>query len=271
MRIRPAAVAGRFYPADPAALAALVDGLLAEAPRARQDVRPVALVAPHAGFRFSGPVAATAYAHLAPWHAEITRVVVLGPAHFAPLRGIAVPAADAFATALGPIAVDAEARTIAAGLPGVVVDDEPHAGEHAIETQLPFLIRTLSSAVPVLPVVVGNTSARAVAALLAALLETPGSIAVVSTDMSHYLHAAQARERDAATAAAVLARNSDTLQPADACGFHPLCGLLRHAVDRDLDVELLELATSADTGGDPRRAVGYGAFALHDGSRDRPG
>ncbi len=98
MRTRPAAVAGRFYPADPAALAALVDGLLAAAPRARRDVRPVALVAPHAGFRFSGAVAATAYARLVPWRREITRVVVLGSAHFAPLRGMAVPAAAAFAT-----------------------------------------------------------------------------------------------------------------------------------------------------------------------------
>ena len=209
-------------------------------------------------------MAAAAYADLSSWRGNVRRVVVLGPAHFMPLHGMAIPSVGAFATPLGPVPVAAGARTVAAGLSAVVVDDEPHASEHAIETQLPFLIRTLGPAVTVLPVVVGNTSPHAVAALLAALLDTPGSIAVVSTDLSHDLPEARARERDAVTAAAVLDRKGEALQPADACGSHPLRGLLRHAVDRDLDVELLELATSADAGGDPRRVVGYGAFVLHD-------
>ena len=223
-------------------------------------MRPVAVVAPHAGFRFSGPVAATAYAQLAPWRGEVARVVVLGPAHFTPLRGMAIPSVGAFATPLGPVPVDADARAVAAGLSAVVVDDEPHAGEHAIETQLPFLIRTLGPGVPVLPVVVGDTPPSAVATLLSTLLGAAGTIVVVSTDLSHYLNRAQARERDTHTAAAVVARNGDALRPGDACGFHPLRGLLRHAADRDLVVEQLQLATSADTGGDPRRVVGYGAF-----------
>jgi AmmeMemoRadiSam system protein B len=149
VRVRPAAVAGRFYPGDADALAALVDALLADVPLPRRRVRPVAVVAPHAGFRFSGPVAATAYAHLAPWRGEVASVVVLGPAHFTPLRGMAIPSVEAFATPLGPVPVDADARAVAAGLSAVVVDDEPHAGEHAIETQLPFLIRTLGPGVPV--------------------------------------------------------------------------------------------------------------------------
>jgi MEMO1 family protein len=270
VRVRPAAVAGRFYPRDPDALATLVDALLAVVPPPRRRVRPVALVAPHAGIRFSGPVAAAAYAGLSSWRGNVCRVVVLGPAHFMPLHGMAIPSVEAFATPLGPVPIDADARTVAAGLPAVVVDDEPHAGEHAIETQLPFLIRALGAAVPVLPVVVGKTSPHAVAALLAALLDIPGSIAVVSTDLSHYLHETRARERDAATASVVLARKGDALVPADACGFHPLRGLLRHAVDRDLAVELLEMATSADTGGDSRRVVGYGAFVLHEQCEDRP-
>jgi len=261
---RPAAVAGRFYPNDPDTLAGLVDALLAAAPPPRRRRRPVAVVAPHAGFRYSGRVAATAYAHLAPWRGDVAGVVVLGPAHFTPLHGMALPSVDAYATPLGPVAVDADARTVAAGSSDVVVDDEPHASEHAIETQLPFLIRTLGSAVPVLPVVVGTTPPAAVATLLSTLLDTPGTVAVVSTDLSHYLDRAQARERDAATAAAVAARRGEALQPADACGFHPLRGLLHHAVDRDLTVELLELATSADAGADPRRVVGYGAFVLHE-------
>jgi AmmeMemoRadiSam system protein B len=260
VRVRPAAVAGRFYPDDPNALAALVDALLADVPPPRRRVRPVAVVAPHAGLRFSGPVAAAAYADLTSWRSNVSRVMVLSPAHFTPLHGMAIPSVGAFATPFGPVPVDADARTIAAGLSAVVVDDEPHASEHAIETQLPFLIRALGPAVPVLPVVVGDTPPSTVATLLSTVLAAAGTIVVVSTDLSHYLNRAQARERDTHTAAAVRARNGDALQPGDACGFHPLRGLLRHAADRHLVIEQLQLATSADTEGDPRRVVGYGAF-----------
>jgi AmmeMemoRadiSam system protein B len=256
VRVRPAAVAGRFYPGDPDALAALVDALVANVPPPRRRVRPVAVVAPHAGYRFSGPVAG---------------VVVLGPAHFTSLRGMAIPSVGAFATPLGPVPVDADARAVAAGLSAVVVDDEPHAGEHSIETQLPFLIRVLGPGVPVLPVVVGDTPPSAVATLLSGLLGAASTIAVVSTDLSHYLNRAQARERDTHTAAAVVDRNGDALRPGDACGFHPLRGLLRHAADRDLVVEQLQLATSADTGGDPRRVVGYGAFLCQEATGESTG
>jgi MEMO1 family protein len=264
VRVRPAAVAGRFYPDDPDTLAALVDALLAGVPPGRRGVRPVAIVAPHAGFRFSGAVAAAAYTHLSSWRGDVRRVVVLGPAHFVALNGMAVASVEAFATPLGPVPVDADARAVAAGLSAVVVDDEAHAREHAVETQLPFLIRTLGPAVPVLPVVVGDTPPSAVATLLATLLDTAATIVVVSTDLSHYLKRAQARTRDMHTATVVLTRDSDALQPGDACGYHPLRGLLRHAADRGLLVEQLEMATSADAGGDPRRVVGYGSFLFHE-------
>jgi MEMO1 family protein len=266
---RPAAVAGRFYPGEPDALAGLVDALLEKAPPPGRCPRPVAVVAPHAGFGFSGSVAATAYVHLSRWRGHVERVVVLGPSHFTPLRGMAVPSVATFATPLGPVAVDDEARAAAAALPATVVDDEPHAREHAIETQLPFLIRTLGSAVSVLPVVVGTTPPVAVAALLSRLLDPPRTIAVVSTDLSHYLDRAQAQQRDTATAAAVVGRRGDALRPTDACGFHPLRGLLEHAVDRELVVDLLHLATSAETGGNPRRVVGYGAFVVREDAGSR--
>jgi AmmeMemoRadiSam system protein B len=136
-----------------------------------------------------------------------------------------------------------------------------------------FLIRTLGREVPVLPVVVGPTPPSAVAILLSTLLDTAGTIAVVSSDLSHYLDRAQARERDTATAAAIVARRGEALHPADACGFYPLRGLLQHAMDRDHIVELLQLATSADTAGAARRVVGYGAFVLHEntaGARSSP-
>jgi AmmeMemoRadiSam system protein B len=201
----------------------------------------------------------------------VAGVVVLGPAHFTSLRGMAIPSVGAFATPLGPVPVDADARAVAAGLSAVVVDDEPHAGEHSIETQLPFLIRVLGPGVPVLPVVVGDTPPSAVATLLSGLLGAASTIAVVSTDLSHYLNRAQARERDTHTAAAVVDRNGDALRPGDACGFHPLRGLLRHAADRDLVVEQLQLATSADTGGDPRRVVGYGAFLCQEATGESTG
>ncbi len=266
MRVRPAAVAGRFYPADPPALAALVDELLRTVSPEPDRPPPVAVIAPHAGYQYSGSVAATAYAHLAARRDEVTRVVVLGPAHFVPLRGMAVPSVDAFATPLGPVEVDADARTAATGFPEVEVDDRPHAGEHALETQLPFLLRALGPSVRVLPVLVGVTPPAAVAAVLAALLSVPGTVGVVSTDLSHHLHQRAARERDGRTAAAILAREQAALQPTDACGYWPLRGLLHHAADRNLAVVLLRTATSADSGADHRRVVGYGAFLLHDGA-----
>jgi AmmeMemoRadiSam system protein B len=260
MKLRPAAVAGRFYPADPVELATSVDAVLAAArPIGR---RPVALIAPHAGYRYSGAVAGAAYAQLAGCRATVTRVVVLGPAHVVPLTGMAVPDVDAFATPLGPVPVALDARQAALELPGVEIADHPHAAEHAIETQLPFLLRSLGPDVPVLPVLVGATELEAVARLLSALLAGPDTVAVVSTDLSHYLDQAGARRRDASTAAAIVARDPHALRPFDACGYRPLCGLLRYAAEHSLGVELLRLTTSADAGADPRRVVGYGAFLL---------
>jgi AmmeMemoRadiSam system protein B len=258
--LRPAAVAGRFYPADPVTLAALVDALLSAV--RPLDRRPAALIAPHAGYRFCGAVAAAAYAQLAGCRDDLARVVVLGPAHMVPLTGMAVPSVDAFATPLGPVPVDQDARRVALDVAGVAVADGPHAAEHAIETQLPFLLRAIGRPVPVLPVLVGAATAEAVAELLSALSPGPDTLVVVSTDLSHYLDRAAALRRDRRTAAAIVARAPEALRPGDACGFRPLCGLLRYAAERDLTVEQLLLATSAKAGADPIRVVGYGAFLL---------
>jgi MEMO1 family protein len=262
VRVRPAAVAGLFYPADPGALADQVDALLAQARPEPGPARPVAAIAPHAGYRYSGAVAATVHASLALWRDEITRVVVLGPAHFVPLAGMAVPPDDCCATPLGAVEIDEDARVLAAEDHGVAIDDVPHTGEHSLETQLPFIQRALGPAVRVLPVLVGTTASAAVAVLVSTLLDLPGTVVVVSTDLSHYLDQDAARERDARTAAAVLARDGAALTPNDACGYWPLRGLLHAAAERPLDVELLRLVTSADTTGDTSRVVGYGAFLL---------
>jgi MEMO1 family protein len=260
MTVRPTAVAGQFYPADPVALAASVNALLAKAPSVSR--RPTAVIAPHAGYRYCGPVVGAAYAGLAACRVAVRRVVVLGPAHHVRLTGMAVPRVDAFATPLGPVPVDDEARRTALQLPDVAVTDRPHAGEHAIETQLPFLLCVLGPGFTLLPVLVGATAPGAVADLLSAVLTGPQTVAVLSTDLSHYLDRDRALLRDTHTAAAILARDAAALRPGDACGYHPLRGLLRYAADRRLDVEQLRLATSADTGADPGRVVGYGAFAL---------
>jgi hypothetical protein len=262
VRVRPSAVAGRFYPADPKELGDRVDALLGEVRGRPRLVPPVAVVAPHAGYQYSGAVAATAYAQLTAAPDAVARVVLLGPAHFCRLDGMAVPAVDGFATPLGIVGVDDDARTAATALPGVAVDDRPHDGEHALETQLPFLQRVLRPEVAVLPVLVGRTQPESVAAVLTALLAVEGALAVVSTDLSHYLDERSARERDRRTAEKVLARDAGALRPDDACGYHPLRGLLHHAAERHVTVELLRLATSADAGAGRSRVVGYGAFLL---------
>jgi AmmeMemoRadiSam system protein B len=264
VRVRRPAVAGRFYPADPGELRELVDRLLGEIRDRPSAALPGALVAPHAGYSYSGAVAATAYAHLPAARDAVRRVVLLGPAHFWPLDGMAVPAVDGLASPLGVVAVDDAARAAATALPGVAVDDRPHEREHSLETQLPFLQRVLGPEVAVLPVLVGRTRAESVSAVLTALLAVDGALAVVSTDLSHYLDERAARQRDRHTADAVLGRDARALQPEDACGYRALRGLLHHAAQRDLSVELLRLATSADSGGGRARVVGYGAFLLHE-------
>jgi AmmeMemoRadiSam system protein B len=270
VRVRPPAVAGRFYPADPGELRHLVDRLLGEVDRRPLSAPPVALVAPHAGYAYSGAVAATAYAHIPALPDAVRRVVLLGPAHFWPLDGMAVPAVDGLSTPLGVVGVDHAARRAATALPGVAADDRPHEGEHSLETQLPFLQRVLGPEVAVLPVLVGRTLPESVAALLTELLAVDGALAVVSTDLSHDLDERSAHERDRCTADAILARDAGAVGPEDACGSRALRGLLHHAGERDLGVDLLRLATSADSGGRRSRVVGYGAFLLHEAARDAP-
>jgi MEMO1 family protein len=267
--VRPPAVAGLFYPADPDELASTVDGLLAAAGHVGEDPPPRAIVAPHAGYPYSGPIAATAYRHLLPHRDTIRRVVLLGPAHRVALRGVAAPHADAFATPIGTVPIDRAALDLIAGFDTVVVDDLPHADEHSIEVHLPFLQRVLAEGWSLVPLVVGQVSAPQIADLLERLWDDPAQAAVggstvivISTDLSHYHHHDLAARIDHETAAAIVARDAERLAPDRACGAYPLRGLVELARRHHLHVELLDLRTSGETAGDRSRVVGYGAFAV---------
>jgi len=261
IRVRPPAVAGMFYPASPPALARHVDALLAAAEGPLAGPLPAALVVPHAGTIYSGPVAATAYERLRPHAESIARVVAFGPVHHVPVRGAIVPAADSWATPLGEVPIDAALRTRAVAR-GAVVDDRPHAPEHALEVQLPFLQRVLGDRFTFLPVAVSDLSASLAADLIGEFLGEAGTLVLVSTDLSHYHDLATARRLDRRTANAILAREPGSLSSDDACGFYPLRGLIELARRKDLPFELLDLRTSGDTAGDPESVVGYGAFAV---------
>ncbi|HEX2047926.1 MAG TPA: AmmeMemoRadiSam system protein B [Acidimicrobiales bacterium] len=253
-RVRPPAVAGSFYPADPAELRSVVEAFVGE-----QGAAAKAIIAPHAGYVFSGPVAGSAYARVA--RGRVSRVVLLGPAHRVPDAGIAVSSADAFSTPLGLVPVDTSTRDalVDAGL--VTVRDDAHASEHSLEVHLPFLQVCLGD-VSVLPLAVGQVDPVRVAEVLDRAWGGEETLIVVSTDLSHYLDHATAARLDRRTAEAVVARRPDRLGPYDACGLVPLQGLLLAAERHGLEVELLDLRTSADTAGGPARVVGYGAFAL---------
>ena len=257
---RPPAVAGAFYPREPAALRGEVDRLLAGA-TARGAARPKALVVPHAGYVYSGPVAATAYVRLLAPGPRVERVVLLGPAHHVALAGLALPEADAFLTPLGAVPVDPAGAARALVLPQVTRSALAHQREHALEVQLPFLQAVLGP-FSLVPLVVGHASPEDVAGVLRALWGGGETLVVVSTDLSHYLPYDEARALDRRTAGQVLALDAAGLGPEQACGRAPLRGLLVEAARRGLSVELLDLRSSGDTAGGRDEVVGYGAFAL---------
>jgi AmmeMemoRadiSam system protein B len=259
MTIRPPAVAGSFYPAEPATLTETVDRLLAAASPPLPDFPATAVIAPHAGYVYSGPVAASAFRC---WQgAAPKRVVVIGPAHYVAFRGIAVPGHTAFGTPLGEIAVDGEAVATLASLPAVVAADRPHAPEHALEVELPFLQRLLPPGFGLVPLVVGDATPAEVAAVLERLWGA-GTLVVISSDLSHYHDHATATRLDEATAARIEALDAEALGPGDACGWLAVAGLLRLARNQGLAVRRLDLRNSGDTAGGRAQVVGYGAWAL---------
>lgn len=257
--VRPPAVAGLFYPAEPARLRQQVDALLAAA-RPAAGRAPKALIVPHAGYVYSGAIAANAYAQLTPIAQRIRTVVLLGPAHRVALRGLALPAATHFATPLGVVELDSEAVARLRGLPQITISDAVHAAEHSLEVHLPFL-QSLLPKFLLLPLVVGEASPAEVAQVLDRVWGGEDTLIVISSDLSHYLSYDEARASDRATAQAVLDLRPD-IDPQQACGANPINGLLQSAPRHGLCGTLLDLRSSGDTAGDRARVVGYAAFAF---------
>lgn len=258
-KIRPPAVAGMFYPDDPDVLRAQVLHLLHAAPAAGPT--PKALIVPHAGYIYSGPVAATAYARIAKARASIRRVVLLGPAHRVAFNGIATSSATAFTTPLGSVPVDRKAVQLIEPLPQVRVFDTAHAAEHSLEVQLPFLQLALDDFMLV-PLVVGDATAEQVDEVLERLWGGAETLIVISSDLSHYHDYDSARRLDQATSLAIEALREQDIDFDHACGRIPVNGLLQTARHHGLRARTVDLRNSGDTAGGRDRVVGYGAYVF---------
>jgi hypothetical protein len=257
--VRRPAVAGMFYPEDPRELRETVESLLVDAPAG--GPAPKALIAPHAGYVYSGPTAAIAYARLAAARDTIRRVVLLGPSHRVAFQGIAACRADLFETPLGRVPVDTAALDQITDLPQVQVLDTAHLREHSLEVQLPFL-QVLLQDFALVPLVVGDASPDQVAQVLDRLWGGPETLIVVSSDLSHYHDYVTAQRLDRETSGLIEGLSRVELHGEQACGCRPINGLLRAARSHGLAASLLDLRNSGDTAGPRDRVVGYGAYAF---------
>jgi AmmeMemoRadiSam system protein B len=260
LSVRPPAVAGSFYPAAKGELKATVEALLAE-PKAAGQRRLLGVIAPHAGYIYSGPVAASAFAEVAAAGHGYTRVLLVGPPHYVPVSGIAASSAKAFATPLGDVPLDTDALASLLDDRFVGIHDRAHAPEHSLEVELPFLQTALGD-FTLIPLVVGDASPQQVARIIGTMMDGR-TLLVVSTDLSHYLDDAAARARDRATAGAIEQLDYATLGPYDACGVSALNGALFAGHERGWTIKRLDLRNSGDTSGDRSRVVGYGAWAVY--------
>lgn len=260
-RIRQPAVAGLFYPSDPEELRSQVDRYLGEAESVDMPP-PKALIAPHAGYVYSGPVAATAYARLRKLRDTIERVVLLGPSHRVGFFGLAASSAEFFRTPLGDVPVDREAVKRILELPQVHEIDEAHLMEHSLEVHLPFL-QEIFDRFSLVPLVVGDAGTEEVAQVLEQLWGGPETLIVVSSDLSHYHDYETARDMDESVSRAIEALKPEGVGYEGACGRNPINGLLRVAARKGMTAETIDLRNSGDTAGPRDRVVGYGAYVFH--------
>lgn len=260
-QIRQPAVAGLFYPADKQSLKEDVDEYLEQANYGR-DIIPKAIVVPHAGYVYSGPIAATAFKQIIPIRDKINRIVLLGPSHRVAFSGLAVPESDVFKTPLGNIPIDQKGIQLLADLPQVIASDQAHREEHSLEVQLPFLQEILGD-FSLIPLVVGDAERHEVAEVLNRLWGDEHTLIVISTDLSHYHEYKEAKRIDQMTSDAIVNLKPDLIGYEDACGRNGLKGLMTVAEEKNLAVEILDLRNSGDTAGDKNRVVGYGAYVFH--------
>jgi AmmeMemoRadiSam system protein B len=259
-KVRPAAVAGRFYPERPADLRNLVESFLSLVPL-DNAAAPKAVIAPHAGYIYSGPIAASAHSRFAPVRHVIKRVVLIGPSHFMSFRGLAASSVEAFATPLGLVPVDTDAVRKICSLPQVTVLDEAHAREHSLEVQLPFLQVVLAD-FRIVPLVVSDASDEAVAEVIDSLWGGLETRFVISSDLSHYHDYASARELDFITSRFIEQLRPQDIGEEQACGHTAICGLLRAVRKHGLCARAVDLRNSGDTAGSRCEVVGYGAFVF---------
>ena len=252
-------VAGTFYPGEREALRREVDACLDGATGA--GPAPKALIAPHAGYRYSGPVAASAYARLKPRARQVRRVVLLGPTHCHPISGVAVCRAESFETPLGHVPVDTASVERALEFAFVQRVDQAFEREHSLEVHLPFLMRVVPR-FTLVPLLVGKASPTEIDTLLEAFWGGPETAVVVSSDLSHFLDYESARRLDAKTSQAIVALRHDDVGYEQACGRHAVNGLLHLAKRRGLEARALDVRNSGDTAGSRDRVVGYGAYAF---------
>ncbi|MGB5706947.1 MAG: AmmeMemoRadiSam system protein B [Arenicellales bacterium] len=266
--LRPPAVAGSFYPDDRKALARLVDRLLisAQSNLTHENFSkfPKALIVPHAGYRYSGEVAASAYATLQKISDRIMRVILIGPAHRVNVRGMGITGADYFASPLGRIPVDTESvKKCIDSFKFLSVNNQAHQEEHSLETQLPFLQRCLGR-IRIVPIVVGSATPEQVEQCLALLWGGEETLVLISSDLSHFLPYQEATRIDESTSKAILNLNPDAIGYDNACGQIGVRGLLRVARRKDMRVRQLDVRNSGDTSGRKDQVVGYGSYAFYD-------
>lgn len=256
---RPAAVDGMFYPANRNELQACVNQMLEDSGRSQYE--PVALIVPHAGFVYSGSVAASAFTALRNVADRIQRVVVIGPAHREFVRGLVVPSVDAFETPLGTIPLDREQIDLLSELPFVQISDSAHEQEHCIEVELPFL-QTLLNRFSLIPVLVGEADGEQVKTVIDLCLQTPGTFVVISSDLSHFLDYQTAQDLDSRTVRAIELLKPSHIAQEQACGRTPVLGLMAYAQEHTWAIHNVDLKNSGDTAGSRDRVVGYGAFVV---------
>jgi AmmeMemoRadiSam system protein B len=259
--IRRPAVAGMFYPSDPEELDQMLEAMLADA-KSVDTPTPKAIIVPHAGYVYSGPVAATAYRRIRALAPYITRVILLGPSHRVPFYGIAASSADQFATPLGTIPLDRSLIDQLVSNHQVKLLDEAHSMEHSLEVHLPFLQKALGN-FSLVPLVVGDANPEEVAKVLDTCWGGDETLIVISSDLSHYHDYTTAQKMDRATSHAIEELEPEAIHFDDACGRNPVNGLLQLARKKGLHAHTIDLRNSGDTAGPRDQVVGYGAYIIH--------